>query len=164
MKHLGTPSNNWETSTGKTSQSNASLEANEAFLAPTSEGLQGCSRRSSRLSSSFLWDLSLNNSEDRKLTALDVGPFHSWAALVTGKLFLRLKRCLLLCHFCQPFAHWNLPELLPAEAIQGCSTVPMEQALPPASTRAASSQSPLELVALPMTPSRRVFTQVCLSF
>lgn len=103
-------------------------KANEAFFEATSKGLRGCSRHSySRLPNRSVCDLSLNNAEDRELTALHVGPFHSWTALVAGKLFLTLSRSFLLYYLPTiPFAQWALPELLPGEARQGRSRVPME--------------------------------------
>ena len=61
----------------------------------------------SRLPNRSLCGLSLNNYEHRELTAVCIGPFSLWAALVAGKLFLPWSWSLLLYHFpYQPI--WSL--------------------------------------------------------
>lgn len=114
----------------------------------------------SRLPNRSMCGLSLNNSEHRELTAVCIGPFSLWAALVAGKLFLPWSWSLLLYHFpISPFGPWDLPELLPVEVVQGCPPVPMEAAHS-VSTRVPSSQSLPGLLPSPIIPSGRGFTQL----
>lgn len=60
-----------------------------------------------------------------------------------------------------PFAQWALPEMLSGETKQGRSRVPMEWALPPAEQQRFDTVTP-GLLPLPVIPSGRVFTHVCL--
>lgn len=117
----------------------------------------------SRLPNRSMCGLSLNNSEYRELTAVCIGPFPLWAALVAGKLFLSRSWSLLLYHF--PFEPiWplgsprasssrNLSGMLPSS--YGSSTLSV-------STRVPSSQSLLGLFPSPIIPSGRGFAQLCM--
>ena len=107
--------------------------------------------------------LSLNNSEHRELTAVCIGPFPLWAALVAGKLFLPWSWSLLLYHFpCEPIWSLRSPRAASRRSHSGMLPSSYGGSTLSISTRLPSSQSLLGLFPSPIISSGRSSAQLCM--